>query len=819
MDARGERVFDRRGQRILGDLAKGAIRSRRPGQRARLGQRPHALLDEERVALRPVQELSSERARFGAGSQQVREQGLGGVGRQAIHAQLRVERLTPPAVTILGSIGDHEQDVSGRHRVHELIERHLGIGVDPVQVLEGNDDGAGLALTNEQIPQRVEHPPGSLRGTRLCPDRVVDGDVEQAGQGAQQRRVQLERLQANGQPLDDLAGAVVRTDGEEGTQERGRGASPRGALGGGHGRVQDERFDRVARLDELQQQTRFPGAGLSDQRHDLTPSPARELPPRVQQVQLRLAVDEPREAPPRPQPGRVAPHDRERRGHRRVGAVLAPQLEMAFDERRRLGADVHAPGLGAGQQPVEQMRERGPLGFVDQHAIGDLADRRLLRVNDRGHPQTGPRRLRDGAVDGQRGADRPARGAVDGGDAEGRVEGRLPERLHATAEPDDLLGGQAQEQRGVARRVGGAGQRDPQQRHVPALPLGRREGRRPGRHDDGRKLLRALGRRRVGLFPRAQTVTHHARTDRVPRDPELRGGPHDVPAGGVEGGQELLTLAAGRGGQARRGAVAAAGHRDVGGGHVAAVDEEGQALHHVGQLAHVAGPGVARHDRLGVGSERLDGQPVFTTRPLEEPLAQQDRVAATLPQRRKAHGHHRQPVIQVLAELPLAHGPVEIGVGRADHPGIEGLLRGAADAPHRSLFERGQQLGLERGREQPDLVEEQDPSGGRLEQAGLRATGVGEGALLVTEELALQQGLGDGRTVEIHERPLGAGPVAVEQLRHQVLARSRLALDEDGRQPPTFAREGQQPREIGADRFDGRTVPGELSKKIGHVAR
>ena len=51
----------------------------------------------------------------------------------------------------------------------------------------------------------------------------------------------------------------------------------------------------------------------------------------------------------------------------------------------------------------------------------------------------------------------------------------------------------------------------------------------------------------------------------------------------------------------------------------------------------------------------------------------------------------------------------------------------------------------------------------------------------MTEQLRLEQRLGDGGAVDDDERPVGAGPRIVNRARHQLLARARLALDQHRR--------------------------------------
>ena len=65
-----------------------------------------------------------------------------------------------------------------------------------------------------------------------------------------------------------------------------------------------------------------------------------------------------------------------------------------------------------------------------------------------------------------------------------------------------------------------------------------------------------------------------------------------------------------------------------------------------------------------------------------------------------------------------------------------------------------------------------------LELADAAAVGAGEGALLVAEQLALQQVLRDGRAVEGQERRLGSGAVLVDGAGDQFLAGAALAGDQ-----------------------------------------
>ena len=101
----------------------------------------------------------------------------------------------------------------------------------------------------------------------------------------------------------------------------------------------------------------------------------------------------------------------------------------------------------------------------------------------------------------------------------------------------------------------------------------------------------------------------------------------------------------------------------------------------------------------------------------------------------------------------------------------------AAEALEVLLLQHAQHLALCQRRHVADFVEEQRAAVALLELADAAAVGPGEGALLVAEQLALQQGLRDGGAVDGQERPGGAAAVLVEGAGDQFLARAALAGD------------------------------------------
>ena len=136
---------------------------------------------------------------------------------------------------------------------------------------------------------------------------------------------------------------------------------------------------------------------------------------------------------------------------------------------------------------------------------------------------------------------------------------------------------------------------------------------------------------------------------------------------------------------------------------------------------------------------------------MKKSVSERDLVAP-LAQRRHRRFDDLEPVVEVLAELAAQHHRLEIAVGGRDHAHVDVDLLVAAKLGELGVLQDVQQLGLQRRLHLADLVEE-DRAGVRLlELADARRRGAGEGALLVAEQLALEQLRRQRGAVHLHER-------------------------------------------------------------------
>ena len=108
---------------------------------------------------------------------------------------------------VLGTVIDQEQEPRRRQALHQAVQERLGLGIDPVQILEDQTQRLDLAFTQQQVLDGLEGAPAALRGIEGLPLRIVDGHLQQRQQGWQ-RRLQgaVERQQLARDLLTDGGG-------------------------------------------------------------------------------------------------------------------------------------------------------------------------------------------------------------------------------------------------------------------------------------------------------------------------------------------------------------------------------------------------------------------------------------------------------------------------------------------------------------------------------------------------------------------------------------------------------------------------------------
>ena len=109
--------------------------------------------------------------------QELVQQGLRTVRGQGVEPELGVGRLAPPALVIVGTIGDEQHEARRWQAVDQAVQQGLRLGVDPVQVLHDQEQGLHLARPHEQAHAGRQHVLAALHRIEGLPLRVVHGDV------------------------------------------------------------------------------------------------------------------------------------------------------------------------------------------------------------------------------------------------------------------------------------------------------------------------------------------------------------------------------------------------------------------------------------------------------------------------------------------------------------------------------------------------------------------------------------------------------------------------------------------------------------------
>ena len=132
VDASGQDRL-RRGRKLQGlDRAREPVGTAFPRESPRLDQGPHALLEEEGIALRTVDQESAEILKPSAspeqGLQQLRRTGQ----RQGVEPHLLVVGLVSPDMPVLRPVIHQQEQPRRRHALHQQVQPGLRLGVDPV---------------------------------------------------------------------------------------------------------------------------------------------------------------------------------------------------------------------------------------------------------------------------------------------------------------------------------------------------------------------------------------------------------------------------------------------------------------------------------------------------------------------------------------------------------------------------------------------------------------------------------------------------------------------------------------------------------------
>src|SRR5204863_1380732 len=175
-----------------------------PRDDTRLDECAHALLEEEGVAPGAGDQQTLERLEWTAHADEGIEECRGTFGGERIDPQLRVVAPAAPGVLVLGAIVDEQQDARRRQALDEVVEKRLGLAVDPVQILEEQHDRLDLALAKHDVLDGIEDSLTTLRRAEGLPGGVRHRNAEQRQQRWERAaKIFVEREELAGDLLPD----------------------------------------------------------------------------------------------------------------------------------------------------------------------------------------------------------------------------------------------------------------------------------------------------------------------------------------------------------------------------------------------------------------------------------------------------------------------------------------------------------------------------------------------------------------------------------------------------------------------------------------
>ena len=121
---------------------------------------------------------------------------------------------------VLRAVVDQKQESGCGQALHQTVQEGLGLGINPVQVLEHQAQRLHLAFAQQQTLDGLQRALAALRGIERLPLWVLDRYLQQRQKG-RQRGLQgtLEREEPAGNPLAPRARVVMDLDAEIGLEE------------------------------------------------------------------------------------------------------------------------------------------------------------------------------------------------------------------------------------------------------------------------------------------------------------------------------------------------------------------------------------------------------------------------------------------------------------------------------------------------------------------------------------------------------------------------------------------------------------------------
>src|SRR6202022_3876150 len=154
---------------------------------------------------------------------------------------------------------------------------------------------------------------------------------------------------------------------------------------------------------------------------------------------------------------------------------------------------------------------------------------------------------------------------------------------------------------------------------------------------------------------------------------------------------------------------------------------------------------------------------------LQKMLHEKRNVFRPLFERGELNRHNAEAVIEVFAKLSFPEQCAQVLICRCNNPHIDGKECVRADAPHLLFLQNAKQLYLKTQARLRYLVQEDRAAVGCLKQSAPAVIRARERALLMSKQLAFQNGLGKGAAANGRKRLLGTRAMRMNGPRYKLL--------------------------------------------------
>ena len=164
---------------------------------------------------------------------------------------------------------------------------------------------------------------------------------------------------------------------------------------------------------------------------------------------------------------------------------------------------------------------------------------------------------------------------------------------------------------------------------------------------------------------------------------------------------------------------------------------------------------------------------------LSEVFDQRNDVVPVISQRRNVYLDHVQPVEQIFPKLPVAHGLAEIAIGCRDYADIDLDILDSTQPAERLIFQDTKQLCLQRKGKFSDFIQEHRAAVRKVEDALFPGSSVRKRSLLVSEQLAFEEGLRDCGAVDGHKGFVVTRAPFVDEFGQHIFPGTAFTLQQD----------------------------------------